>query len=141
MFRCLFLYGCRPHEVYGADCDGELFLEISQGKTGPRTSIPVPTHQAFVSSWGMVGNQMPPTIARKSKNPPLAVQLELNRQLNLLGVEWDAYCFRHAWAHRAIREGVPIKKAALSLGNSQAVFESVYARWLAKEALREVLAS
>ena len=89
----------------------------------------------------MAGNQVPQTIAKRSKNPPLTLQLEINRQLNLLGVEWDAYVFRHAWAHRAIREGFPIKKAALSLGNSQAVFEGVYARWLAKEALREVLAS
>jgi len=141
MFRVLFLYGCRPHEVYGAECDGELFLEISQGKTGPRASIPVPSQQSLVRGWEMAGNQVPQTIAKRSKNPPLTLQLEINRQLNLLGVEWDAYVFRHAWAHRAIREGFPIKKAALSLGNSQAVFEGVYARWLAKEALREVLAS
>ena len=140
-FRALYLFGVRPHELHEATCDGELFLAVNQGKTGARDCVPVPSERHLPQQWDMAGSHVPKTIGQRSKNPPRAVQDELNRQLNLLGITWDAYVFRHAWAHRSIREGYPTAKAAMSMGNSEAVFKSHYARWIKKESLREALAA
>jgi len=101
-------------------------------KTGYREVIP------FVPEWIELFNLKNPqalTILEKKISQIKSVQhinwmrRDISRWFKKVGVEFQPYDLRHAWAIRAHILGIPIKAAADNLGHSVQIHTRTYQRW------------
>jgi len=120
------LYGCRPHEaLLFAQIMPTGLLRISNGKTGARQSLALPSE--WVERWSLHTKRLPAFNNQRSHRDVGALMGQAFRR-NDAG--FKPYDLRHAWAVRAIHTPqISPSLAAKSMGHSLAVHSSVYQRW------------
>ena len=138
-FRVLYLYGCRPHELWESEVTDDGLLQINQGKTGLRPSMPRKGEKDRIEKWKMQGNQLPIWFGKNAEAPEQNLSNQLNRARIKAGIEWPAYNLRHAWAVQSIKDGINIRLAARSLGHSVAEHESTYNHWINEEEMKSTM--
>jgi integrase len=138
-FRVLYLYGCRPHELWESEVTDDGLLQINQGKTGLRPSMPRKGEKDRIEKWQMQGNQLPIWFGKNAEAPEQNLSNQLNRARIKAGIEWPAYNLRHAWAVQSIKDGINIRLAARSLGHSVAEHESTYNHWINEEEMKSTM--
>lgn len=131
-FRVIYLYGCRPHELWDSEIDEDGLLVISQGKTGFRCSMPRKGEKKRIEEWNLQGNQLPLWFGKKAENPEQNLANQLQRARTKAGISWPTYNLRHAWAIQSIKDGINIRLAAKSLGHTTAEHESTYNHWISR---------
>ena len=136
--RVIYLYGCRPHELWFSEVDAEDFLVIDDGKTGGRDSVALTSEIHLVAEWKLKGRHLPGGVGANAKDPAYQVQKKLNEAINDVGIGWDLYDLRHAWARRSIRDGVDIRRAARNMGHSVRTHERIYNRWISRKSNRDM---
>tara|TARA_B100002052_G_C15856537_1_gene587797 strand:- start:709 stop:1779 length:1071 start_codon:yes stop_codon:yes gene_type:complete len=112
-------YGLRPHEVEACTQIDDGIVQVSdKTKTGFRTVIPL--H----AEWPALFRLDQPTVRPDSQRDPDrrdAVSQWLSNRRYVMGISWDNYSLRHAYAHRLWRAGggeLDIFTAARLMGHS-----------------------
>lgn len=134
--RVLYLYGCRPHELFFAEVDSDGYLVINDGKTGARDAVPVVGDGYLIGEWNLYGRDFPPNVGKKSEEPERSTTNEINKALGAAGIQWRAYTLRHAYGGRSYVRGMSERHAALSMGHTVEIHRKVYNRWVRREELR-----
>jgi len=135
------VYGCRPHEaLLFAEVQSSGLLRISDGKTGARQSLALPSD--WIERWSLHIKRLPGFNAERSHRDVGAL---MGQALRRTGAAFQPYDLRHAWAVRAIHNPkISPSLAAKSMGHSLAVHSSVYQRWFdahEMESLQAVLSA
>jgi len=119
-------YGCRPHEaLLFAQIMPTGLLRISDGKTGARQSLALPSE--WVERWSLHSKRLPAFNNQRSHRDVGALMGQAFRRNK---ASFQPYDLRHAWAVRAIHHPqISPSLAAKSLGHSLAVHSNVYQRY------------
>ena len=132
-FRVIYLYGCRPQELWESEIGEDGLLAINQGKTGFRFSMPRKGEKYRIKEWQLEGNQLPTWFGRNAKNPEMNLSNQLQRARSRAGITWPTYNLRHAWAIQSIQDGVNVRLAAQSLGHTVREHEDTYNHWISRQ--------
>lgn len=131
-FAAIAVYGLRNHEIFYLSFDRFPIAELVERdgrtpKTGPRRIWPI--YPEWAEAWE-VGEMNPPDCTGKN-NGDLGhrVQVAFGR----LGLPFNPYDLRHAWAIRSIGFGLPSELAAAQMGHSLQVHNGIYHRWITDE--------
>lgn len=118
-FGMMAAYGLRPHEVERCDqIDDGLIQVWDKTKTGYRTVIPM--HEDWPALFKLDQVAARPPSIRDDQRPDVCA-VWLNARRLKLGIEWNNYSLRHAYAHRLWREGgsqLDVMTAARLMGHS-----------------------
>ncbi len=127
VYRILLLYGPRASEVHTCHfIPGSVELHITDGKTGPRVSMPYPRELA--EQWQIWKGDFPKCTGATNSD----LGQRTSRALARYGVPFSPTLMRHyravaAWGH------VPVEIDAASMGHSVEVHQRVYWHWANKE--------
>lgn len=123
-------YGLRPHEVFNLNLervrDGDICLEILDGKTGARIVYPFPLD--WYHDWELSAVKLPTVSGRSNSDLGRRLQQAFRRAQ----MPFRAYDLRHAWAIRAMESGLHQTLAAQQMGHSVVVHTQVYQRWISE---------
>ncbi|TVP62804.1 MAG: integrase [Nodularia sp. (in: Bacteria)] len=146
VYGMLATYGIRPREIFvNPDLNWWLSSENTihtwrvneECKTGEREALPL------YPRWVEMFNLKTDTEAielLKAKIQGKITSKQINsarhgtdRWFRFVGIPFQPYDLRHAWAIRAHLMGIPIKAAADNLGHSVNMHTSIYQRWFSLE--------
>ncbi|MBD2138708.1 integrase [Anabaena sp. FACHB-1237] len=146
VYGMLATYGLRPIEIFvKPDLDWWLSVDNTmntwrvneQCKTGERDALPLYPH--WVEEFNLK-NDLEAIELLKLKIEDKITSKEINaarhgtdRWFRCVGVNFQPYDLRHAWAIRAHLMGIPIKAAADNLGHSVNMHTSIYQKWFSLE--------
>ena len=137
IFGLMAVYGIRPGETWFADLDSlsssPALLTVTAGKTGPRSSI-FPIWPEWVERFSLLDRQLPPMTQNKEPGTPVS------RKFKEIGIRFQPYALRHAWAGRAAKFGVDTGSAAIQMGHSVKIHLDYYSHWYNERHQREVFA-
>jgi integrase len=146
VYGMLATYGVRPREIFvSPDLDWWLSSENvintwrvnEECKTGEREALPLYPH--WVESFNLKTDReaielLKTKIADKVTSKQInAARHGTDRWFRFVGIPFQPYDLRHAWAIRAHLMGIPIKAAADNLGHSVNMHTSIYQRWFSLE--------
>lgn len=146
VYGMLATYGLRPREIFvNPDLDWWLSSENvmntwrvnEECKTGEREALPL--YPRWVESFNLKTDReaielLKTKIADKVTSKQInAVRHGTDRWFRFVGIPFQPYDLRHAWAIRAHLMGIPIKAAADNLGHSVNMHTSIYQRWFSLE--------
>lgn len=122
-------YGLRDHECWYAtlvpiESEGRTIwmCNVSDGKTGPRTSIP-PMPPEWCDRWALWSGKPPKINVKSNKEYGDRTSSAFNRQKN----PHKPYSYRHAWAIRgSLKYKVPTAVMAQWMGHDPTMFLSTY---------------
>jgi integrase len=142
----LATYGLRPIEIFvKPDLDWWLSSENTMNtwrvneecKTGARDALPL--YPRWVEEFSLK-TDIEAIELLKAKIKDKITSREINsarhgtdRWFRFVGVNFQPYDLRHAWAIRAHLMGIPIKAAADNLGHSVNMHTSIYQKWFSLE--------
>ncbi len=130
-FGMMATYGARPHEIDRAVLlDGDELQIPDNTKTGQR--IVIPLLPAWVDLFRLRKQQKRPPSNRYEPLPDECAQW-MNRKRHELGIKWNSYSLRHAFAGRLWKMGggqLDIYTAARLMGHSVKEHEKTYRRWI-----------
>ncbi len=146
VYGMLAAYGLRPREIFvNPDLDWWLSSDNTMNtwrvneecKTGEREALPL------YPRWVEIFNLKTDTAAielLKTKIIDKITSKQINsarhgtdRWFRFVGIPFQPYDLRHAWAIRAHLMGIPIKAAADNLGHSVNMHTSIYQKWFSLE--------
>jgi integrase len=133
-FLMLACYGLRPHELYHLDIGdlvkgGEKVRVLSDTKTGSRVVWPIVPDGIDIKEL-----RDPHFASAATTSKRVRSNQELGRRISEAFKRWGIpilpYDLRHAWAVRAIRQGLDVSAAVRMMGHSLSVHNKTYQRWL-----------
>jgi len=146
VYGMLAAYGLRPLEIFvNPDLNWWLSPENTMNtwrvneecKTGEREVLPLYPH--WVESFILKGDRQAMELLKmKIANKVTSKQINAarhgtDRWFRFVGIAFQPYDLRHAWAIRAHLMGIPIKAAADNLGHSVNMHTSIYQKWFSLE--------
>ncbi|HLP91084.1 MAG TPA: integrase [Nostocaceae cyanobacterium] len=146
VYGMLATYGLRPREIFvNPDLDWWLCSENvmntwrvnEECKTGAREALPL--YPRWVESFNLKTDQeaiklLKMKIVDKITSKQInAARHGTDRWFRFVGISFQPYDLRHAWAIRAHLMGIPIKAAADNLGHSVNMHTSIYQKWFSLE--------
>ena len=146
VYGMLATYGLRPLEIFvKPDLDWWLSSDNTMNtwrvneecKTGDREALPL--YPRWIESFNLKNDQeaielLKAKIADKITSKQInAVRHGTDRWFRFVGIPFQPYDLRHAWAIRAHLMGIPIKAAADNLGHSVNMHTSIYQKWFSLE--------
>jgi len=146
VYGMLAAYGLRPLEIFvNPDLNWWLSLDNTMNtwrvneecKTGAREVLPLYPHwvETFILKTDKEAIELLKTkIANKITSKQInAARHGTDRWFRFIGIPFQPYDLRHAWAIRAHLMGIPIKAAADNLGHSVNMHTSIYQKWFSLE--------
>lgn len=146
VYGMLAAYGLRPLEIFvNPDLNWWLSPENTMNtwrvneecKTGEREVLPLYPHwvETFILRSDQEAIELLKTkIANKITSKQInAARHGTDRWFRFVGIPFQPYDLRHAWAIRAHLMGIPIKAAADNLGHSVNMHTSIYQKWFSLE--------
>jgi integrase len=146
VYGMLATYGLRPIEIFvKPDLDWWLSVDNTMNtwrvneecKTGEREALPL--YPRWVEEFNLKTDIIAIELL-KAKIKDKVTSREINsarhgtdRWFRFVGVNFQPYDLRHAWAIRAHLMGIPIKAAADNLGHSVNMHTSIYQKWFSLE--------
>jgi integrase len=146
VYGMLATYGLRPIEIFvKPDLDWWLSVDNTMNtwrvneecKTGEREALPL--YPRWVEEFNLK-TDITAIELLKAKIKDKVTSREINsarhgtdRWFRFVGVNFQPYDLRHAWAIRAHLMGIPIKAAADNLGHSVNMHTSIYQKWFSLE--------
>ncbi|QSJ17717.1 integrase [Nostoc sp. UHCC 0702] len=146
VYGMLATYGLRPIEIFvNPDIDWWLSSENimdtwrvnEECKTGEREALPL--YPRWVETFNLKTDTeaielLKAKIAGKITSKQLnSARHGTDRWFRFVGIPFQPYDLRHAWAIRAHLMGIPIKAAADNLGHSVNMHTSIYQKWFSLE--------
>ena len=146
VYGMLATYGLRPREIFvNPDLDWWLSSDNTintwrvneECKTGEREALPL--YPRWVETFNLKTDTeaielLTAKIADKITSKQLSsARHGTDRWFRFVGIPFQPYDLRHAWAIRAHLMGIPIKAAADNLGHSVNVHTSIYQKWFSLE--------
>ncbi|MDH6057615.1 integrase [Umezakia ovalisporum] len=146
VYGMLATYGLRPREIFvNPDLDWWLSSDnimntwrVNQEcKTGEREALPL--YPQWVETFNLKADTeaielLKAKIQGKVTNKQInSARHGTDRWFRFVGIPFQPYDLRHAWAIRAHLMGIPIKAAADNLGHSVNMHTSIYQRWFSLE--------
>lgn len=146
VYGMLATYGLRPREIFvNPDLDWWLSLDNTMNtwrvneecKTGEREALPL--YPRWVETFNLKTDiEAIELLKAKIKNKVSSKQINsarhgTDRWFRFVGIPFQPYDLRHAWAIRAHLMGIPIKAAADNLGHSVNMHTSIYQKWFSLE--------
>ncbi|BAZ80937.1 integrase [Sphaerospermopsis kisseleviana CS-549] len=146
VYGMLATYGLRPIEIFvkpdldwwlSADNTMNTWRVNEECKTGEREALPL--YPRWVEEFNLKTDleaiellklKIQDKITSKEIN---AARHGTDRWFRFVGVNFQPYDLRHAWAIRAHLMGIPIKAAADNLGHSVNMHTSIYQKWFSLE--------
>ena len=151
ILTAMALYGLRPEEVvhlrFRDDKLWSMFRKrTSRGMTEPRRIYALEPFTGLEDRWlGLWGMKLP-DLGRNKGRVACSITIYLNRQKVWTELKADAdrkivpYSFRHAYALRAARQGIPPRMAAAAMGHTLGVHLSSYSKFMDNESMDAVFA-
>jgi integrase len=146
VYGMLATYGLRPLEIFvKPDLDWWLSSDNTMNtwrvneecKTGEREALPL--YPRWVETFNLTTDTEAIELL-KAKIKDKVTSREINsarhgtdRWFRFVGIPFQPYDLRHAWAIRAHLMGIPIKAAADNLGHSVNMHTSIYQKWFSLE--------
>ncbi|MFO0054905.1 MAG: integrase, partial [Dolichospermum sp.] len=146
VYGMLATYGLRPIELFvNPDLNWWLSSENMMNtwrvneecKTGAREALPL--YPRWVETFNLT-TDIEAIELLKAKIKDKVTSREINsarhgtdRWFRFIGIPFQPYDLRHAWAIRAHLMGIPIKAAADNLGHSVNMHTSIYQKWFSLE--------
>jgi integrase len=146
VYGMLATYGLRPREIFvNPDLDWWLSLDNTmhtwrvheECKTGEREALPLYPH--WVETFNLTMDTEAIALLKQKIEDKLtskqisAARHGTDRWFRFVGIPFQPYDLRHAWAIRAHLMGIPIKAAADNLGHSVNMHTSIYQKWFSLE--------
>ncbi|MDZ8108450.1 MAG: integrase [Nostoc sp. DedQUE12a] len=146
VYGMLATYGLRPREIFvNPDLDWWLSSDNTMNtwrvneecKTGEREALPL--YPRWVETFNLKTDiEAIELLKAKIKNKVSSKQINsarhgTDRWFRFVGIPFQPYDLRHAWAIRAHLMGIPIKAAADNLGHSVNMHTSIYQKWFSLE--------
>ncbi|WP_066425538.1 integrase [Anabaena sp. 4-3] len=146
VYGMLATYGLRPREIFvNPDLDWWLSSDNTMNtwrvneecKTGEREALPL--YPRWVEIFNLkTDTEAIELLKAKIKNKISSKQINsarhgTDRWFRFVGIPFQPYDLRHAWAIRAHLMGIPIKAAADNLGHSVNMHTSIYQKWFSLE--------
>ncbi|WP_242039680.1 integrase [Anabaena sphaerica] len=146
IYGMLATYGLRPIEIFvNPDLNWWLSSENvmntwrvnEECKTGAREALPL--YPRWVETFNLkTDTEAINLLKAKIKNKVTSREINsarhgTDRWFRFVGVNFQPYDLRHAWAIRAHLMGIPIKAAADNLGHSVNMHTSIYQKWFSLE--------
>ncbi len=120
-------YGLRNHEIFHLDLEEFPVIQVTEGKTGSRRVWP------FYPDWPEIfqldGVQIPQCTGRNNSE----LGNRITHAFKRLGVPFNPYDLRHAWAVRSLECGLNLSLAAQQMGHSAQVHSQLYHQWITKD--------
>ena len=133
-FRVLYLYGLRPHELWGCEVLENSLLRVDDDtKTGLRIAMPRAGQKEKVQEWNLLGNQLPERFGVDAEVPQQTISNQLTKIRRKAQIDWPNYSLRHAWAISSIKAGINIRLASQSLGHTVSEHETTYIHWISEQ--------
>ncbi|OLP15903.1 integrase, partial [Leptolyngbya sp. 'hensonii'] len=131
-YAAIAVYGLRNHEIFYLNLDRFPIAEIiekagARSKTGPRRIWPI--YPEWADAWSVKEMLVPNCTGPNNGELGHRVQVAFNR----MGIPFNPYDLRHAWAIRSISFGLLSELAAAQMGHSLQVHNSIYHRWIGDE--------
>ncbi len=146
VYGMLATYGLRPREIFvNPDLDWWLSSDNTintwrvneECKTGEREALPL--YPRWIETFNLkTDTEAIELLKAKIANKITSKQLSsarhgTDRWFRFVGIPFQPYDLRHAWAIRAHLMGIPIKAAADNLGHSVNMHTSIYQKWFSLE--------
>ncbi|AUS98975.1 integrase [Nostoc sp. CENA543] len=146
VYGMLATYGLRPREIFlNPDLDWWLSPDNTMNtwrvneecKTGEREALPL--YPRWVETFNLKTDiEAIELLKAKIQNKVSTQQINsarhgTDRWFRFVGITFQPYDLRHAWAIRAHLMGIPIKAAADNLGHSVNMHTSIYQKWFSLE--------
>ncbi|MBD2665722.1 phage integrase [Richelia sinica FACHB-800] len=146
VYGMLATYGLRPREIFvNPDIDWWLSSDNAMNtwrvneecKTGEREALPL--YPRWVDTFNLRTDKeaielLKAKIADKITSKQISsARHGTDRWFRFVGIPFQPYDLRHAWAIRAHLMGIPIKAAADNLGHSVNMHTSIYQKWFSLE--------
>ncbi|MFM7406142.1 MAG: integrase [Cuspidothrix sp.] len=146
VYGMLTTYGLRPIEIFvKPDLDWWLSSENTSNtwrvneecKTGEREALPL--YPRWVEEFNLkMDTEAIELLKAKIKDKVTSREINsarhgTDRWFRFVGIPFQPYDLRHAWAIRAHLMGIPIKAAADNLGHSVNMHTSIYQKWFSLE--------
>ncbi len=143
VYGMLATYGLRPREVF-VNPDIEHWLSSSENtwkvdkdnKTGARKVFPL--YPEWIQKFDLKNPEYLQMLKdvlldKKSFSQINAVRICCSSWFRRVGIDFDPYDLRHAWAIRAHLLGIPIKAAADNLGHTVDIHTEIYQKWFSED--------
>jgi len=127
IFSLQLVYGLRSHEVWLTDLKQFPRLKVTNGKTGPRTVIPLLPEWA--EEWNLQDRVLPVRIKLNENDPFPVLGKKTTKGYKTLGLP-TPYTLRHAYARRALELGIEPSLGAKLMGHSLQVHTQTYRAWI-----------
>jgi len=146
VYGMLATYGLRPREIFvnpnldwwlSADNTMHTWRVHEECKTGEREALPLYPHWVETFNLKTDGEAIA-LLKQKIEDKLTSKQISAarhgtDRWFRFVGIPFQPYDLRHAWAIRAHLMGIPIKAAADNLGHSVNMHTSIYQKWFSLE--------
>lgn len=127
-YGMLATYGLRPHELFHLNLQklkrGNVALEVLDGKTGPRLTLPF--YPEWFELFDLRSGQQPHCTGATNADLGHRVSQTFRR----LNIPFRAYDLRHCWAIRSMEFGLELSLAAMQMGHSVKVHSETYHHWI-----------
>lgn len=124
VYGMLATYGLRPHEIFHLSFDDMPIVRVLDGKTGARTVWPC--FPEWVHEFDLMTAKIPNVTGKDNS----ALGERGSRYFRRIGIPFQPYDLRHAWAIRTLEFGLDISLAAQQMGHSVQVHSSTYHQWI-----------
>jgi integrase len=117
-------YGLRNHEIFHVDVSRFPLVQVNEGKTGSR--IVFPFYLEWAEQWRLSQTNYPDCSGATNSDFGNRVTHAYKR----LGVGFNPYALRHAWAVRSIKFGLHPTLAAQQMGHDPETHYQHYQNWI-----------
>lgn len=124
-YALMAVYGIRPHEIFYSELGSGDFLNLLDGKTGPRRIWPL--YPEWKQEFELFGELVLPKV-RGRANTELGNRV--CHAFKRFNIPFRPYDLRHCWAIRSLEFGLDISLAAQQMGHSVAVHTDLYHLWI-----------
>jgi hypothetical protein len=153
VYGMIATYGLRPRELF-VNPDINWWLNPTNvdntwkvdkdTKTGYRETLPL--HPNWVALFDLKNPRYLEMLKKQTQGKTSWQEIDVTRINNSawfrrVGIPFDPYDLRHAWAIRAHLMGIPIKAAADNLGHSVEIHTQIYQRWFGLDNRKKAIKS
>jgi hypothetical protein len=133
-YSLMACYGLRPHEVFYCEVDSlpPHACNISEGKTGSRTAMPL--YPEWAVEWKLWEVELPQTVAQTHWSCGQKVCNAMQRY-----IDFPPYNLRHCYALRgSVKFKIPIRVMAGMMGHTPEIHLATYSKYLKDSQALEV---
>jgi integrase len=125
VYGMLATYGLRPHEIFHLSTEAmPIATVLAGGKTGHRKVWAC--FPEWVEQFDLFNGSPPSATAKNNTH----LGAKVNKAFKRIGIPFQPYDLRHAWAIRTLEFGLDISLAAQQMGHSVQVHSTTYHQWI-----------